>query len=231
MESLEVFFREVLRINTSAYEVPVILLFTLGTLFWIYTYAVVIINIEKFKLVEIPIIVAPLNLAWEFCWGFLLDNDYGPIFKYASMIWFFMDCYINYKLILYGRKLVTNHFIKTYYLLIWVFLFLGGLMITYSLKMSHLDDGVGIISAYFINILITTGYIFQMTSFPEYRHKGMSYSIAWAKFLGTAPVTIGCFLHSNYKNNYFVLSMGILVFLIDGFYIYLFKNYKLPALD
>ncbi|WP_304238545.1 hypothetical protein [Jiulongibacter sediminis] len=221
---METFLRDVIHINTDRYSVPVILLFTFGTCFWIYTYIKVILGILKYKIAEIPMPVAAFNIAWEFCWGFLLVNDYGPIFKYAAMIWFFMDVFINFKLLQYGPKLVTHPWIKKNYKGLYVFFLLGGGCITYFMRTVAEDDGVGIVSAYFISLCISSLYIYQLLNFPQYRNKGFSYGIAWGKFMGTAPVTIGTFLL--YPDNHFVHTMAVMVFAMDILYIYLFKKYS-----
>lgn len=225
MEILERFFREVIHINTAVYEVPVIIFFTIGSISWIYTYWHTTVNIKKFSLVEIPILVAPLNLAWEMSWGFWIPNDYGPIFKYASIAWFFLDCFINYKLLYFGKRLVTKSIIEEHYFKIWFFLFICGLLITNTLVTSKIDNGIGIGSAYLINVLISSSYLYQLINFPEYRNKGFSINIAWGKFLGTTPVSIGCFLHTAYLKNHYVLAMCVIVTFLDILYIYLFYNY------
>lgn len=223
MEKLEIFFRDVLIINTERYAVIVILLFTTGTLFWIYTYAKTIINMRKYNLVEIPAMVAAFNMSWEFCWGFLLVNDYGPIFKYAAIIWFFMDIYINSYVLKFGKKLVTHPWIKENYYYLYFFFLIGGGLITYFMRTMAVDDGIGVVSAYFISLVISSSYIYQLINFPEFRNKGFGYDIAWSKFLGTAPVTIGCYIH--YPDNHFLHVMSGIVFFLDIVYIYLFKNY------
>ena len=222
METLRQFLHDTLLINTDKYEVSVILLFTLGTLFWIYTYVKTLINIRKHKLVEIPALVAALNVSWEFCWGFLIVNDYGPIFKWASIIWFFMDVFINLRIFKYGRKLVTIPFLKANYTQIHILFLIAGGCITYSMHKTGLDDGIGINSAYFISILISGSYIYQLLNFPELRDRGFDKSIAWSKLMGTFPVSIGCFIH--YPGNYFLWTMCSLVFVMDAFYLYLFYS-------
>ncbi|MFN8348593.1 MAG: hypothetical protein U0X91_26565 [Spirosomataceae bacterium] len=223
MESFLDFLTNTLKINTVKYSVPVIVLFMTGTWSWIFTYVVTIIGIRKYKIVEIPAIAAAFNLSWEFCWGFLLKSDYGAIFSYFCILWFFMDCYINFHVLKFGRKLVTHYFIKKYYLIIYVFFLISGCCITYFIRQTHVDDGVGIISSYFICLIIGSSYIYQLLYFSEYRGKGFSYLAAWGKFIGTGMVSIGAFLL--YPNNHFVHTMCIIVFVLDSLYIYLFKHY------
>jgi hypothetical protein len=86
-----------------------------------------------------------------------------------------------------------------------------------------LDDGIGITSAYFISILISSTYIYQLLNFPEYRNRGFDKNVAWSKLMGTFPVSIGCYIH--YQGNYFLITMCFLVFIMDAFYLYLFYNY------
>ncbi len=223
MNTINYFLEHVLHINLGDYPPIQVFFLTLGTFFWIVVYRDTILNMRRYKLVEIPMIVAALDLSWEFCWGFLLENDYAPFFKWACIVWFFMDAYINYYTLKHGTKLVTNSWIKKNYLLIYLFILIGGGFITYFMRYTHQDDGIGAISAFFINLVISSTYIYQLLTYPHYRYQEFSYRIAWAKFLGTGFIALGCALH--YPDNHFLHTMSGMVFIMDMVYIYLFKTY------
>lgn len=226
MEKLILDLYDFFGVNMANYPPVQVFFLGLGFIFWAAAYKEVLVGTHKFKIVEIPIIVCAMDISWEFCWGFLLENDYGPMFKYGCMAWFFLDLHINYHAIKYGRKLVTNPWIKKNYIPIYLFILLGSGFITYFMRVLAEDDGLGLVSAFLINIVISGSYIYQLLSYPEYREKGFRYRVAWTKFLGTGAISVACFLHL--PENHFLHTMCFLVFFMDIVYIYLFKNYN-PA--
>lgn len=211
-------------VNLAEYPPTQLMFLGFGFIFWALAYYYVIKGIRKYKIVEIPMIVVALDIAWEFDWAFMLENDLSWIFSVGCAIWFFMDLYININTLRYGKKLVTNKWIKSNYFKIYVFILISGLIITYSMKTNAEDNGIGIVSAYLINILISSLYIYQLFNYPELRGKGLSWQVAVLKFLGTGSITLAVYIHWNH--NMFLISMCTVVLLMDILYLYLYKNYK-----
>jgi len=211
-------------VNVADYPPSQLILLGFGFLFWVLAYYYIIKGVRKYKIVEIPMIVVALDIAWEFDWAFMLQNDLSWLFSVGCAIWFFMDVFINYSTLKFGKKLVTNDWIKDNYYYIYAFILISGLFITYFMKTNAEDNGIGIVSAYLINILISSLYIYQLISFPQLRGQGFSYKVAWFKFLGTGAITVAVWLH--WRHNGFLLSMCTAVTLMDILYLYLYKNYK-----
>jgi hypothetical protein len=226
MEFLYRFFYEICGVSYANYPPIQLSFLAFGFIFWAMAYWEVLVGTHKYKIVEIPIIVCAMDLTWEFCYGFILPNDFGVLFKYGCIAWFFLDLHINYHAVKYGKKLVTNDWIKANYIPIYLFILVGSGLITYYMKVLAVDDGLGLVSAYFINLVISSTYLYQLLNYPELREKGFRYRVAWAKFLGTGSITVTCFLHL--PDNHFLHTMCIMVFVMDVLYIYLFKTYK-PA--
>ncbi|MBK6929729.1 MAG: hypothetical protein IPH12_02295 [Saprospirales bacterium] len=208
---------------------PVQLVFLgFGFIFWVLAYKEILQGIRKYQLVEIPMIVVALDISWEFSWAFLLKNDLGLLFSFGCAIWFFLDIFINYNTLRYGYKLVTNSWIKKMYGWIYLFVLIGGLSITYFMREKAADNGLGVISAYFINLMISSLYIYQLLTSPQLRNRGFSYRVAWTKFLGTGSITVVCFMH--WAHNWYLLTMCLMVAVMDITYIWLFKYYQPEAL-
>ena len=224
MEKIIELFYEIFGINRTLYPPIQVFFLSWGFVFWAIVYKEILWGIHKFKIVEVPVIVCAMDISWEFCWGFLLKNDFGSIFKIGCIVWFFMDCFINYNVLRYGRKLVTNPWINKNYIPIYLFILIGSGFITYYMRVLAEDDGIGLVSAYFINLVISGLYIYQLLSYPHLREQGFRYRVAWTKFLGTGTISVTCFLH--YPDNHFLHTMCVMVFVMDITYIYLFKNYK-----
>jgi hypothetical protein len=205
-----------------------LILLGLGFSFWAVAYIDVLRNIHRFKIVEIPIIVAAMDLSFELIWGFLnINNSLGLLFNLGNIVWFVKDLHINYHALKYGPKLVTNKWVIKNYRIIYAFIFINSFFITYFMSngLYQIDDGMGLVAAYFINLVISALYIYQLLTYPEYRNKGFSYRVAWTKFLGTGVISIVCFTSYSVA---FLHWMCISVFIMDVAYIYLFKYYQ-PA--
>ena len=215
-------FTEILQIDFSKYPPIQVLLLGLGFLFWAVVYIETIRGIKRNNLVEIPIIVCAMDISWEFSWAFLLDNDFGILFTIGCTIWFFLNCFINFGVLIYGKKLVTNLWIKENFYYPYFFIIISSGFITYFFKTSGIDNGLGLISAYLINIVISSTYLYQLISFPHYINNGFKISIGWSKFIGTGAISVFCFLH--YPYGYLLQSMCIIVYILDIYYIYLFKT-------
>jgi hypothetical protein len=212
------------KINTTEYPPIQVLFLGFGFIFWAAAYKEILWGIRQFQIVEVPMVVAAMDLSWEFCWGFLLQNDFSPLFKWGCIVWFFMNLFINYHTLQYGRKLVTNPWIRQNYVAIYLFILIGSGFITYFMKVLAEDDGLGLVSAFLINMVISASYIYQLLNYPEYRERGFRYRVAWTKFLGTGAISVACFMH--FPGNYFLHTMCVMVFVMDVVYIYLYKNYQ-----
>lgn len=215
--------------NLKDYPPIQLLFFGLGFVFWALTYKEVLQGIRKYKIVEIPMIVAALDITWEFNWAFLLKNNLSFLFSIGCAVWFFMDCFINYNTLRYGRKLVTNPWISKYYFWIWLFLIIGSGFIVNTMSVLHEDNRLGVISAYQINLLISSLYLYQLLTFPHLRGRGFSYKVAWNKFLGTGFISVASLLH--YHHNGYIMTMAAMVTVMDITYLILYKNYKPETLS
>ena len=59
-------------VNTINYTKPELTLILIGTFFWNIAYYFIIKDAIKYKKVEMPFLAVSSNIAWEFCWSFLL---------------------------------------------------------------------------------------------------------------------------------------------------------------
>jgi hypothetical protein len=216
-------------INFEKFPPHQLVFFGLGFVFWALTYKEILQGVRKYKIVEIPMVVAALDITWEFNWAFVLKNSLGLLFSFGCAVWFFLDCFINYNTLRYGRKLVTNPWIAKYYFWIWLFFIVGSFGMVYYMSSLHEDNGIGVISAYQINLLISALYLYQLLNYPELRGRGFSYKVAWNKFLGTGFISVGSLMH--YQHNGYILTMAAMVTVMDIAYLILFKNYKPETLS
>lgn len=209
-------------VNTIDYTTFSLITFGAGCLVWGVVYLIIIREVVKFKILEIPAAAVCGCFAWEINWGLIYHTDMGKLFQWAYFMWFFLDCFIVYSMLRYGVKQVLIDRAKKYfvpsaitYLAIWFVIF-------YFFIGEKYDDSFGALSGYLINVHMSLLYLNQKIKQPEF---GTSRSVAIGKFLGTGLCTFACF--QRFPDHKLLISSIIIFALIDIVYIYLvFKGPK-----
>lgn len=165
---------------------------------------------------KFPLVTVGANITWEFLKSFVFLTDMGHFYNIAYAGWFFLDVYITYGMFRYGNKLVADS-IKPYYVGLMAFNLVAWLVGQYFFMKMGIDDVVGAFSAFIINLVISAMYISIILTTPFY--KMFSKTVAWAKMFGTGLVGVFAFMH--WPQNYLLLTMGIIIFMMDAFYTYL----------
>jgi len=205
-------------INFSGYTFTELSLYFGGMAFWFWTYFILIKN-TKHKFVEMPVIIAAANVAWEFDYGFLFDLGLGDLMQWLYRAGAIMDFYIFYFVIMYGSKQVTTPWLKKHFkpIIISAF-FIWGILI-YAFNKTGYDLPLGSHSAYWINLMISTLYIVDILRTKYF--KFYSFNAGIGKMFGTGLITVFCFV--KYPTNYFVQVAGVLCFILDFSFLVLFK--------
>lgn len=83
-------------INLDVFTPYELIVTSIGWLFWITFYALIIRSIRKDKYVEMPWICILANISWEFIWGFFFYEqiNLGELFIWSYRAWFLLDIYI-----------------------------------------------------------------------------------------------------------------------------------------
>lgn len=218
--------------NLRKYHPPELILFLAGFILWIFAYYYIIKDIRKYKFCEMPMLVASGNIAWEFIWSFLFFGDLGPFFSWGARIWFTMDIFINYSCLKYGLKDVSTPVLRRQYRFWYVFSLIGWFCIVYFMGWIDRDSHrLGIQAALLINVVMSSLYIYQVINYPGFRGKGFNRKVAWFKMFGTGSIVVGSILVWWDKQNQLFMTLGILSFLLDAVYVYLFIFYKNPDLE
>jgi hypothetical protein len=82
------------------------------------------------------------------------------------------------------------------------------------MKMGY-DDVVGAFSAFLINVVISGMYVALVLT-TKYI-SSFSNTVAWGKMFGTGLVGVFAFIH--WPENYLLLSLGVIIFLLDAIYV------------
>jgi len=203
----------------------------LGCLLWVIAYAIYIRNIFKLRYVEMPVFAGCCDVAWEFVWSFLAQNDMGMLFQAANYVWFFLDATIifSFGVLFMGARQLTIEQLKPRGVFIPMCLFIATMAgaATYYMHAQGLDNSVGGRSAYLIQLSISFLYIPLMLRQPTLEY--FSWNANWMRAVGSALVVVFFYLH--FPDDKFLQTIGTAAALVDATFLYLFlqKRRRLAA--
>ncbi|HSZ24638.1 MAG TPA: hypothetical protein VK766_02915 [Cytophagaceae bacterium] len=208
-------------LNADYYTPFQLCLFGIGALLWIVNYVVIVRTIIKHKFVEMPAAVLCANFTWEFLWAWIFTQNMGFAIGLGYKLWFFLDIFIIIGFYRYGYKQVSTSVVP-YYKLLFTFAILSWLTVLYFFIQEGMDNPIGANSAYIINLLISSLYLFMFLRLED--KSVLSFTAAWTKWAGTGFISLMCILR--WPENRWLITMCIACFLMDLFYMYLFIQYK-----
>lgn len=149
--------------------------------------------------------------------------QYGqPVFV-GYRIWFLMDCFITYSLFRYGYKQISIPALKKRSKVVIAFGIVCWLVLLYF-YIKNYDYPIsknGAYSGYILNIVISACYIPQFLRLNNKRL--FSAPVKWSKAIGTALISVFCFMH---YNDWFLLSLCIVTAVLDAIYLFIFHTHK-----
>src|SRR5207249_6500287 len=146
----------------------------------------------------------------------------GLLFVWGYRAWLILDVYIFYSLVKHGRKQLPTEIAGWWNWWTASIITIGWAVIFYTFKIQGMDVVVGARSAFPLNLLISFLYI------PLFLRKKssqpFSYVVAWTKMCSTTlNVT---FLFLRYPNDAFLLTVGPMIWILDGIYVGLHLDRK-----
>lgn len=207
-------------INLQDYTITQLVFFFLCLSFWLYTYVFVVKDTIKYKFVQIPLFAIFLNFGWEITTTFWAQPDMGDIVYIGYIGWAVVDAVIVILAFMYGRSQLNHKIMKDNFYLIMVFGLTGGFISMfffirqYDLPGAPLTGFILNVEMSILFVLMALNHDIQLLS----RH------VAWGKFLGTSGASVTFFL--KYPENNFLITLYILIFIFDVFYIFLLYNSK-----
>ena len=173
--------------DTTEYTVAQLLLFGLGCFGWVVAYAGTLRMLAKNRFLEIPAAAVVANVAWEFVWGFLYANALGLFFTWGYRAWFFLDVFITYNLLKVGHKQLVTTALQKHFVPICIAAILAWGVGIYFFVQQGYDTGVGAVSGYILNVMMSWLYITLLLRHPV---EWFSDLVAWSKMLGTGVLTV-----------------------------------------
>jgi len=202
-------------LNTEDYQLYQVIIFFIGSLFWLMCYLITIDGIRKHKIHKIPIAAILLNYGWEIGTCLFFVPDMGKLLVIAYWGWMIFDTYIFITLFKYGHKqMQIDYFIRNSH-----FFVISGLIISFvtqSLFIVQYDLPMAPLSGYIINLVMSIAFLY-LYILPDklFASKG----VAWTKFLGTGFISV--MFYTKYPHDYFLISMYLAVAFFDIFYLIL----------
>ena len=209
-------------INWEHYTGTEFFFYGLGCLLWVIAYGIYIRNIFTMKYVEMPVFAGCCDVAWEFVWSFLAQNDMGLLFQGANYVWFFLDAGIifSYGVLFFGARQLTVPELAPRRVFIPMCLCIAVMAgaATYYLHAQGLDNTVGGRSAYVIQLSISFLYVPLMLRQPTLEY--FSFNANWLRAAGTALDVVFFVLH--FPDDTYQQTIGCAAAIVDAVVLYLF---------
>lgn len=228
-------------LNTAVYTPLELFLFVGGCFLWVILYGILIYRARTINYIEMPLLVAAGNIAWEFIWSFCFRPDMGWLVVWGYRLWFVLDIYIFYQALRLGRNYIDIPFFKRNFTALGIILALAWGVMFYLFTMSgqqgfsfgiltgnyaipgDYETRFGSMTAYIDCVFISALYVILILK-PDTDVSLLSTPIAWLKMIGTGMNSVMMFLHfhspSIYKGAYLLHVLCIFVFVLDCLYIY-----------
>ncbi|QBC44555.1 transmembrane-type terpene cyclase [Iodobacter fluviatilis] len=169
-------------------------LFAVGCLLWVVAYALILLQAKQHRAVEMAVIAAASNLAWEFVWGVLLRTDMGAFLVWTYRAWLIFDLFIFWQVLQLGFGQFTNEIFKQHYQkIVWTSVVFF-ILVYWSMTLAGIDTPTGARSAYICQFIISLLCMILLIQQPS--AVGYAWSIAWLRTLGTGLISIYMYLHN-----------------------------------
>jgi hypothetical protein len=194
---------------------------------WTVAYVQMVRQARKDQAYAVPMVAIAMNFTWELIYSFLAP-DPSWLWLLLDRSWFVFDVVILYQLLKYGRANQTiPELQKHFYVIVagvLVLSFAGHEAFRYTIR-----DPLGLISAYVINFVMSILFVFL--ALDRRSTKGLSWSGAWLKAIGSFGASVQCYFLIPLVNDapptqYFLYFLYAGIALFDGIYIYLLWTFR-----
>lgn len=209
-------------LNTTDYTPAQLTVFLAGCGLWAVVYILYIRNHRRYGFIEMPVIAAASNFAWEGLWGFRFQTDMGLLLQWGYRLWFILDIYIFAMVLRYGVDQVHLPELKKHYRAWIIGIMLVSGVFYYFFQVEGYDTPTGLTSGLIANVLISALYPFMMLRKKDL--VGVSTAVAWLKMAGTGLITLFAFMFFAPGEAWFIKTLGLTVLGLDLYYIWLLAD-------
>ena len=206
-------------VNLNEFSPLELVLFATGCYLWVIVYILYILEIRRKQCIGMPVFAACSNFAWEIVWGLIPPSTtMGPLLVWAYRAWFLLDLYIIVGVYRYGVQQISTPTLQRWYRPMVILTVVALTICYYFFKNEGYDTSIGATSAYIAQMFISVLYVLLQERHQKFVWQSLP--ISWLRMGGTGLNTIFLFLH--YPNLHFLLSLGVMSFILDNFYLYRF---------
>jgi hypothetical protein len=206
------------------------IILTIGGIFWILTYVLIMSKGFKDKTYGMPLIALCANFSWEFIYSFVLPSSPPQLF--INYLWFGLDCVIVFQFFKYYRNEFPNLSSSRVCIVFGLMIFSAfSIILTGAILLA---DHRGVYAAFGQNLLMSILFVVMFFKRGE-GLRGQSIFIAVFKMLGTALTSLHFYLYDPVSQSSFVLpSLFVLILFFDLLYVILvassYKKNDIPIL-
>lgn len=212
-------------LNTTLYTPVELFLFVGGCFLWVVIYIILIRRAHTINYIEMPILVAAGNIAWEFLWSFPFSQmiDMGWLVVWGYRLWFIMDVYIFFQAIRLGKNTTEIPLFQRNFTALALILAVAWSLLFYTYIRAGYETNIGAMTAYIDNLVISILYVLLILK-PSTDVSLLSTPVAWLKMIGTGMNSVMMFLHFHsveiYAGAHLLHIICVFVFVLDCLYIY-----------
>lgn len=214
-------------LNTAGYTSMQLGLLAFGHAAWAVLYLMVLRNIRKHGVVEIPAASVAANFAYVTIWGLLNKTDLGALFVWLGRGGFILELAVFAYVLLNGAKHIRIPEIQRW--------FKPGMLLSYACWLAMIsmfarqnyELPTGLLSGFIVSLVMSTMYV--VVELSDIDANQYSLVAGWAKLIGNASASAFCLMV--YPANHFLLTLCVITLVLDLAYLALFRQRRLSQPD
>lgn len=194
---------------------------------WTVAYVQIFRQAQKDRAYGVPMLAVCMNITWEGIYSFFAP-DPSWLWLLLDRSWFVFDLLIVYQLVRFGRQNQLVPELKQHFPAVLVGTLLLALVGHLTFR-ATIHDPLGLVSAYVINFVMSVLFVFLVLHRRSTR--GLSWSGAWLKAVGSLGASIQCYfliplVNDAFPTQYFLYFLYGGIALFDTIYICLLWTFR-----
>lgn len=214
-------------LNTNTYTSLQLALLALGHAAWAVLYLMVLRNIRRHGVVEIPAAAVAANFAYVSVWGLMRQTDLGSLFVWLNRGGLVLELAVFGYVLMNGAKHIRIPEIQRW--------FKPGMLLSYACWLAMIsmfarqnyDVSTGLVGGFIVSLTMSTMYV--VVELSEIDANQYSLVAGWAKLIGNACASAFCVMV--YPANHFLLTLCAITLVLDLAYLALFRRRLLDQPD
>lgn len=207
-------------LNTATYTSLQLGLMALGHLSWAVLYAVVLRNIRRHGVVEIPAAAVAANFAYVTVWGLLRQTDLGTLFVWLNRGGLLLELSVFAYVLFNGARHIRIPEIKKWFKPGMVLSYVCWLAMIAMFARQNYDVSTGLVAGFIVSLTMSTMYV--VVELSDIEPEQYSLVAGWSKLIGNGCASAFCAMV--YTSNHFLLTLCVITLVLDLAYLALFQR-------